>query len=591
MTDLKAHRRVFLVGKTTIRALLLVVAGIAVAACGGGGGGKGPVTVSGVINYEFVPPRNACRGLDFGAVETRPIRGATVQLLDAASGTEIARATSGPDGSYSISDIPRDASVRIRVRAELKDSNFPGWDVEVRDNVIPGASDFDDPSPPALGTRALYVLDGEAFGTGGGDTRRDLLATTGWNGATYSGPRAAAPFAILDMAYEAMQFVRSVDPAANFAPLDMFWSVNNTRSLTELDITAGLLPTSAYARQIDSLFIMGDAGIDTDEFDAHVVTHEWAHYYEDVLSRSDSEGGAHFLGESLDAALAFSEGFAEAFASMILDDPVNCDTGPPGTTAGAGFTVEGSSFGPPGWFNEVSVATLIWDLWDVANDGVDNGSVGLAPIHATMVGPHRSGDAFATLFSFATEMRTMLDAEGAALLDALLAREQVVAGAALDIWASNETNDAGVSQDVFPLYVPYTADGSVLNVCVNNELDGFARHGNNVGSNRYLRITVPADDEYDVSVVTTTPVTPTPDPDDADYSDPDIYIIRGSGPENVADGTTDVIQNAEPVFRTPVLLASETYIAFLEEWRYQDSRAATTFPQRVCFDVSLTPTP
>jgi hypothetical protein len=573
------------------RAWVTAAAVLALAGCSGGSGGNGPVTVSGTVSYEFVPPRNACAGLDFSAVEVRPIRGATVQLVDAESGTEIARTTSSATGDYSIAGIPRDASVRVRVRAELKDANLPGWDVEVRDNFIPGASDFDDPPPPAYGARALYVLDGEAFRTRRGNIRRDLLATTGWDGSSYTGPRAAAPFAILDMAYRAMQFVRSADSGAHFAPLDMFWSVNNTISRTEQDITAGLLPTSAYSRLLDSLFIVGDAGVDPDEFDAHVVTHEWAHYFEDVLSRSDSEGGAHFLGESLDAALAFSEGFAEAFASMILGDPVNCDTGPPGTIAGDGFTVEGASFGPPGWYNEVSVATIIWDLWDDADDGVDTGSVGLAPIYLTMVGPHRSGDAFATLFSFATELRTMLDAEGAALLDALLAREQVVEGAALDIWASNETNDAGVAQDVFPLYVPYRADGSVINVCVNNEIDGFARHGNNVGSNRYLRITVPADDEYDVSVVTTTPITPTAEPDDFDYSDPDIVIIRGSGPEVVAAGTTDDIQNAEPVFRTPVLFAGEIYIAFLEEWRYHDRLASTTFPQRVCFDVSLTPTP
>jgi hypothetical protein len=579
----------------TARTAAFAAAGALLAACGGGSGGgitggSGPVTVSGTARYEFVPPRNACQGLDFNAIEVRPIRGATVQLLDAASGTEIARTTSSASGSWSIAGVPRNRSMRVRIRAELKDASLPGWDVEVRDNYIEGASDFDNPPPPAYGTRALYVLDGDAFQTSGNVTR-NLVATTGWDGASYSGPRAAAPFAILDMAYEAMQFVRSADANANFTPLDMFWSVNNTVSRTELDVTAGLLPTSAYAGQIDSLFIVGDAGVDTDEFDAHVVTHEWAHYFEDVLSRSDSEGGAHFLGESLDAAVAFSEGFAEGFASMILDDPINCDSGPPGTTAGDGFTVEGSSFGPKGWYNEVSVATLIWDLWDTANDGVDTGSVGLEPIYATMVGPHRTSDAFATLFSFAAGLRPMLDAEGAALLDALLAREQVVSGAALDIWATNETNDAGVSQDVFPLHLPYTADGSVLNVCVNSELDGFARHGNNVGSNRYLRITVPADDEYDVSVTTTTPIPPTADPDDFDYSDPDIYIIRGSGPEDVAAGFTGDVPNAEPVFRTPVMFANETYIAFLEEWRFQDSLASTTFPQRVCFDVSLTPTP
>jgi len=565
-----------------------------VSACGGGGsgGGKGPqtVTVSGVVSYEHVPANATC-GLDFGASEVRPIRGATVQLLDPASGTEIARATSSATGSYSIAGISRNTMVQLRVRAELKDSNVPGWDVDVRDNFIAGASDFDIPSPPAFASRALYTLDGQAFDTGTSNVTRNLTAATGWDGASYSGARAAAPFAILDTAYAAMQFVRAQDPNADFAPLDMFWSVNNVPGGSSLDVTAGDIGTSGYIPQLDSMVILGDASTDTDEFDGHLVAHEWSHYFEDVLSRANSEGGPHFLGESLDAAIAFSEGFAEALGSMIMGDPLNCDTFLPGSAVGGVYNVEGNSFGVRGWFNEMSVATLIWDLWDQVDDGVDAGSIGFGPIYDTMVGPHAMGDSFATLFSFATELRSSLNSQDAALLDALLAREQIVSGAALDIWATNETNNAGVAQDVFPLYVPYTADGTIVNVCVNNQLDWPARHGNNVAENRYLRITVPTDDEYDVSVVTTTPTPATADPNDRDHSDPDIIIYRGAVPEEVVNAATDIVPNMEPTFRTPVMFANETYVAFIEEWRFQDSAAAPTFPQRICFDVSLTPTP
>jgi len=558
-----------LISPGTGRAALLACVSLLLGACGGGsgnGGGMKTVAVSGTVSYELVPTNAGCNGLNFNAIEVRPIRGATVQLIDAASGTEIARTTSSAVGTFSIPGIQRNIMVQLRVRAELKDSGVPGWDVEVRDNFIAGASDFDNPAPPSLSTRALYTLNSASFDTGTRDVQRNLTATTGWDGASYSGPRAAAPFALLDTAYTSMQFIRGFDASADFAPLDMFWSVNNTPGNGRFDITAGEIGTSGYLQRIDSLLVLGDAAIDTDEFDGHVVAHEWGHYFEDVLARSNSEGGAHFLGESLDAS---------ALASMIQNDPLYCDTLIPGTQVGGVYRVEGPSFGRRGWFNEVSVATLIWDLWDTADDGVDNGSLGFRPIYDTI----------------ATELRASLNAQDAALLDALLNREEVVTGADLDIWATNETNDAGVAQDVFPLYVPYTADGSLINVCVNNQLDGFARHGNNVGENRYLRITVPVDDEYDVNVVTTTATPPSADPDDRDYSDPDIVIYHGSVPEEIARAETDVVQNMEPTFRTPMLLATETYLAFVEEWRFHDVFASTTFPQRICFDVSLTPTP
>jgi hypothetical protein len=40
------------------------------------------VTISGSMRYEFPPPVNNCNGLDFGNIQLRPIRQATVQVLD-----------------------------------------------------------------------------------------------------------------------------------------------------------------------------------------------------------------------------------------------------------------------------------------------------------------------------------------------------------------------------------------------------------------------------------------------------------------------------------------------------------------------------
>ncbi|NOR36349.1 MAG: hypothetical protein GQ577_06335, partial [Woeseiaceae bacterium] len=200
---MRLNRGHFLITPGTGRAALLACISLLLGACGGSGNGDGmkTVAVSGTVSYEFVPTNAACSGLNFNAIEVRPIRGATVQLIDAASGTEIARTTSSAVGTFSIPGIQRNIVVQLRVRAELKDSNVPGWDVEVRDNFIAGASDLDSPAPPSLSTRALYTLNSASFDTGTSNVQHNLTATTGWDGASYSGPRAAAPFALLDTAY------------------------------------------------------------------------------------------------------------------------------------------------------------------------------------------------------------------------------------------------------------------------------------------------------------------------------------------------------------------------------------------------------
>jgi hypothetical protein len=165
------------------------------------------VTVSGTVFYEFVPPNAQCRGLDFAATQTRAIRGATVQLIDAGSGNVLGTTVAADNGGYSFSNVDGNRDVRLRVRAELKRTGSPSWDVEVRDNVDTSAS------PPPLGSRPLYVVEGANFNTGGADVTRNLTATTGWGGSSYTGSRAAAPFAILDAIYSGMQLVRISMPA------------------------------------------------------------------------------------------------------------------------------------------------------------------------------------------------------------------------------------------------------------------------------------------------------------------------------------------------------------------------------------------
>jgi len=586
-----------------------------IAACGGGGGGdggttsptppppppppapSGNVTISGTIAYEFVPPNLNCQGLDFAATEIRAVRGATVQLVDL-SNRELARTVSGEDGSYSFASIDTNLDVRIRVRAELKQSGSPGWDVEVRDNVV----DPDDTSPPALSDRPLYAIVSD-FNTGTSDLTRNLTARTGWDGTAYTGTRAAAPFAVLDSIYTAMQLIMSVEPNAIFNPLDAYWSVNNTLN-SPTDISAGDLGASFYTPDPDfdgianpSLFLLGDAAVDTEEFDDHVIVHEWGHYFEDNFARSDSTGGPHGIGDRLDARLAFGEGWATAFSGIALENPIYCDTGPAGSSGGFGIGAEKGAYDAQGWYDEISVLRFIYDLYDSTDDeaegldtGADAGSIGFAPIYQTMVGPQAFTEAFTTVFSFASQLRSTLPPEDQAFLDSQLLREDMTPG--FDQWGVGELNDASPdgqqSRDVLPLYVDMPLDGTVVNICSNDDYDGSG-DGNKLATYRYLRLDVPVSSAFEVRVITTTTgELPVDDPEDPrDQSDPDMFIFRDG---RVADFGNSGDANQE-LFTTAILSGPDTYVADLREFRYADPDSPVGFPDRMCFDVSFTPVP
>jgi K319L-like, PKD domain len=539
------------------------------------------VTVAGIVSFEFALPNANCRGLNLDNPETRPIRGATVQFFDS-SNALLGSTVSGPDGSYSFTNIDANQDVYVRVRAELKSSGPAAWDVEVRDNVDTSGS------PPPLASRPLYVVDFPTFNTGAANIPdADFTATTGWNGSAYTGPRQAAPFAILDAIMDGMEMITAVDPTANFSPLDAFWSVNNTLT-SPTDIDAGELGSSFYSGGIDSLFLLGDPGTDTEEFDDHVSMHEWGHYFEDNFSRSDSIGGAHTIGETLDPRLAFGEGFATALAAIALDNPQYCDTSAPMESGGFGLDTENENRGPQGYYNEMSVATLLYDLVDTNVDGTDVGSIGFGPIYNVMTGPQATTDAFTSLFSFATELRNEVQAADLAFVDSQLTRENV------DLPGLNEYGDTQTivpagSRDVLPVYTVLPTDGTLINICANSDFDDD-RDGNKLSEHRFLKFTTTSTSSYNVSVVAnpvpppTTDPTPTPPDVIRDRSDPDVFIYRG--PQLVAIGNSGD-DDAETFTTNP--LPAGNYVMDLQEWRYSDDDASSDFPEQVCFDVTMGP--
>jgi len=554
------------------------------------------VTISGSVFYEFVPPivrGNQCDGLDFGSKVERPIRQATVQLLDE-DDNFLVSTLAGDDGSYSFSGIDANIDVRIRVRAELKSAGPAAWDVEIRDNV-------DDPeNPRPLKERPVYVVQWQPFNTGTADIRnKNFTARTGWSGSAYTGVRAAAPFAILDAIYSAMELIVDVDPVAEFAPLDAFWSVNNKKVPDNQNIAIGELTSAFYRSDLDALFLFGDESTETDEFDDHLVLHEWTHHFDDTISRSDSIGGPHFLGESLDLRLAFGEGFAHALAAIALAEPQYCDTGALPSGAGSfGFNTETNGSGLQGWFNELSVATFIYDLWDTGSDGgADDRSIGFKPIYDTMAGPQKETSAFTTLFSFAAELRALpsLSESDRAFVDAQLNRENVDAPG-VDIWGSGQTTTPSGAEnggrDLTPIYTEIPTNGSIANVCINND---YAVPGvvNKLSDWRYLRFEIPTAGRWQITAQANPvppptddpPIEPTPENPDPeqprDRSDPDLYIWRNGVFVTSGRSPDDDVEVIDRTFE------EGTYVVEMQEWRHEDDGAASDFPPQVCFDLSM----
>ncbi len=545
------------------------------------------VTISGNMWYEFPPPNLNCNGLDFGSIQLRPIRQATVQVLDDTGMTVLDSDVTDDLGAYSVT-VNASTDVIVRVRAEITSRG-----VEVRNNVV----DPLDPSPPALGQRPMYVMDSASMDSGVLDQTLDLTATTGWDGASYTNPRVAAPFAVLDAIYNGILLVVAADPNANFVALDAFWSPDNTATDgTPQDIDAGELGTSFYRGDLDSLFLLGKEGVDAEEFDDHVIVHEWSHYFEDNFSRSDNIGGVHTVGDLLDMRVAFSEGFATALSGMALDNPTYCDTlwGGGGNLTGFEIDIESESGGTAGWFNESSVMKLIYDLWDTNDDGAaDNSSIGFGPIYNVMTGAQAATPAFTSIFSFATKLKQSLNDQDNNFIDALLIEQNINPN--IDIWGSTESNDGGATrptEDVFPIYTDLML-GVTERICTTTQFDND-RDGNKLGEHRYLRLNLAAPTAVTFSMITVAPPSTPADPnydcfiaaqnDDPEihvHSDPD-FIVWQNG--TFASWGVSCEPNSEVA--PSANLGAGDFIIDINEFRYEDEDSPVGFPPQICFDFT-----
>ena len=123
------------------------------------------------------------------------------------------------------------------------------------------------------------------------------------------------------------RFIRAYRPSSASRPRPIFRRSSSTGAAQ----TDGTFFSGSGNQHIA---LLADLTEDTDEFDQHVIAHEFGHYIEFNFSRADNIGGAHGLGDKLDPRVAFGEGFGYAFAAIVLNDPVARDSFVDGTDAG-----------------------------------------------------------------------------------------------------------------------------------------------------------------------------------------------------------------------------------------------------------------
>ena len=545
------------------------------------------VAVSGRITFERVPFSNVLgSGLDFTLTFAAPAREIEVELLNSGSGAVLATTATDTNGNYSFTTTPN-TSVFVRAKALSRYTGTTArpasWDLRVRNNTNGDAQ---------------YVLDGSAFNTGVTDQVRNLTATTGWGGnfaGVYTGTRAAAPFAVLDTLYSAVQFVIAQGNSSVQLPtLNAYWSPDNRP--VDGNFSSGEIGTTLYypagTQGINpGIYVLGAASNDTDEFDQHVISHEFQHFLEDATSRTDTIGGSHSLEERLDMRVSFSEGYANAFAGMVLNEPMYRDSF--GTAQGSdfNFSLESRAATAPGWYNETSVQRIAWDLFDTVNDGADAVSVGFGPIYSVFATELRSGVPLTSLFAFISALKERPGVP-AALVDQLVEAERVpgtslgIVSTTMTPYAATEifSGVAPASADLsLPVYAVATPNGSTVRVCTSSSLDTgsgiVATSYNKLGNRRFLRFSVPGTRTLRINV--SCPATdadcagsPVPDPD---------FVVSRAKDVTVSESDTPRVENLT------LDATAGDYVLEIYDWSHVDPNAdAAARRGRTCMTVNIT---
>jgi Family of unknown function (DUF5719) len=303
-------------------------------------------TVSGQAFYQKIDVTDA--GLDLTHPVMVPIRNARVEVFSRSSQSLVAVSETDSRGGFS-APVPFDPNLTVRVISRLRSSDLRVADNTNRNQLYAIAADFD-------GRNARFDL---------------LLADTS---------RLSGAFNILETIQRADDtLTTTADPNLVPPAPTIFWSTRNWAGRGNINYAQGLIGTTTFNVGNNTAVVLGDRNdhgndSDSDEFDDAVILHEYAHLLAVKFSRDDSPGGNHMLGDMLDPRVAWSEGWANFFSSVVRNDPIWRDSRGPNGQNILRYDLEDNvpAGDRPGYWSEASVDTILWDLYDDHDDGADD---------------------------------------------------------------------------------------------------------------------------------------------------------------------------------------------------------------------------
>jgi hypothetical protein len=348
-----------------------------------------PISITGTVTFDMID--NSLGYWDYENTTVKPAKNVKV-VLSSELGSVIDVTFTDESGDYVFNSVGTPGKYFVVAVTETKDRT-----IRVEDNTQ---------------NNAVFGVNSVLFDQSEEQQTIDLHASSGWEGqnstGSYTSPRVSAPFAIIhflqlaEVAFKGDHAIPGV--IVNWSPSNR--SVDGDKALGEIK-TAHWDGTELYLR--------GEADVNADEYDPHVMIHEWMHYFQDTIGRSDSPGGSHPFGANLDPRLAFSEGLANAAATLTpgVGDLLIDVYGQRQGLAAMGLNIEDrTSFPSQGWYSELAVSYLIHDFFDEQADVDDTLALEFMALASTLKEQANTGIP-STIFSFLYELKELVGSDQA----------------------------------------------------------------------------------------------------------------------------------------------------------------------------------